>query len=292
MTRHGGREMNVRALLLLLGACAVAPPAFAQQTSDTFVAGLATALEGVGQAVGDSALGGPSVFVTATGHAPYAASQVAWYQTEVTAHGATASEAASLRDGRVAAIEALGHRHAVTVEVGSSSFMLQNDGVTQTRNRIGMVGVAAPPLNVAPAEAGQASPAATPAKKSFVARTAVKFAAADPARLPAFLDAASGAGLDNLSGGPPAPQALGFYQNPNSEIFGIGRVEKVDDATWDKASQAAIVEARRQAAVLATAAGRSLSEARQIMSLTRSVAGGEASVTVAVRFALERLAPR
>lgn len=68
-------------------------------------------------------------------------------------------------------------------------------------------------------------------------------------------------------------------------MLGFGSTDQIDPALWDRASQDAVAEARRQATVLATAAGRTLGAARQVLVLTRSVQGSTASVTVAVRYA-------
>ncbi len=115
-----------------------------------------------------------------------------------------------------------------------------------------------------------------------MAKANVRFQAADPTRLPDFLDAIRAAGVESLSGGPAVPGMFNMFQN--SQLLGFGDIEKVDDVTWDRASRAAMTEARRQADVLAAAAGRSVGEAQQVMSLTRAIQGGEATVTVAVRF--------
>ena len=72
-------------------------------------------------------------------------------------------------------------------------------------------------------------------------------------------------------GGGATTNALSFLQNT-----GIGAIDRVDDAVWDQASRAAVAEARRQAMVLATAAGRSLGEANEILSVTRTVQGADA----------------
>jgi uncharacterized protein YggE len=267
----------------VLALSAVASVASAQQ-ADKLAAGVATAMEGFGQSVGESAVSGSSVFVTATGRAPWPATARTWYSTTVDVHDASAVEAARARDGRVAAIEAAARRYGVVTERQSSSFALDS-GVTRSKSAMVMSALAAAPgssgglpaVAVAPPKA----PAEPPAPR-FTAKTTLRFSATDPDRFPEFLDAIRALGVEAISGGPTASNPLSFLQN--SSLFGQGVVDKVDDAVWDRASQAAMAEARRQASVLAAAGGRALGEVRQVTALTRDVQGGEASVTLAVRF--------
>ena len=117
----------------------------------------------------------------------------------------------------------------------------------------------------------------------------MRFRAADPRRLPAFLDALKAAGVDSPSGGlvGGAPALFGR----STEVLGFGSLETVDPAIWDRANAAAVAEARRQAQVLAQASGRGLGAVRQVLMLTRTLQGSAAAVTLAVRFAFAPAAP-
>ena len=137
-----------------------------------------------------------------------------------------------------------------------------------------------PPLIIAPPGRSTASGS----EQEFITRTNVRLRSSDPKRMASFLDALIGAGIDIVfvaNGGVGFPNT--FFRN--NELLGFGVLEKIDDSIWDQASASAIAEARRQATVLAAAAGRQVGEATQILLLARSSQGDEASVTVAVRFA-------
>jgi hypothetical protein len=189
----------------------------------------------------------------------------------------SAVQASKLRDDRLAAAREIATRFGVSVEVGSTAFSREIDSeVQQARNskaiaeRMAHPGV---PVVEAPL---------TDADRVFVARTGVKFRAADPHRIPAFLDALKAAGIDYLTS--PMGMAMpGLFGR--TEVLGFGALDRIDDAIWDEASQKAIAAAQRQAQVLAAAAGRQVGQVRQVLFLTRNVSGDTASVTIAARFA-------
>jgi hypothetical protein len=273
--------MKGRLLAGVLALSAVSSVAGAQQ-ADKFAAGLATAMEGLGQSVGESAVSGSSVFVTATGHAPWPPAGRIWYSAIIAAHDASAVDAAHARDGRLVAIETAARRYGVVTERQSSSFAMDS-GVTKPKSATVMPALPAasggpPPSNMAPAKI-----VAETAMPRFTAKTTIRFAATDPDHLPEFLDAIRAQGVESISGGPTTSNPLNFLQN--NSLFGQDAADKVDEAVWDRASRAARAEARRQAGVLAAAAGRSLGEVRQVTTLSRDVQAGEAGVTLAVRFA-------
>ena len=276
--------MKIKVAVAVVVACALATSASAQQ-ADRFAAGLATAVEGMGQSLAQSALSGSSVFVTATGHAPLSAYPAPPYVAKIEERTSSAVEAARLRAAKMDVVSGLARRFAVTIEMTNPSFSLENakSGRNTPLGAVAVGVVAAATSNTEPVK-GQG--AATPADKSgpvFVARASVRFQASANSRLPEFLDALEAAGIDQISGGGATSNALSFLQT--NEILGIGAIDKVDDAVWDQASRAAVAEARRQATVLAVAAGRSLGEAHEIIALTRNIQGADATVTLAARFA-------
>ena len=277
------------AILAVLAFCVAGGTASAQQ-AEQFAGGLATAVEGVGQGVADGMMAGQSVFVTATGRAALPTPLTDAYVIDIEGRSTSAVEAARLRDQRLGATRSLAAKFDVTVEIGSSAFARQDDyrnaasdAAFAARDASAAAAAAAagspPPLFIKPAVAN-----AKVAVKMFSARTSVRFRSEDPRRLPPFLDALAAAGVDATFTGQER-NGMNIFAGM-TQALGFAPVAKIDDAVWDRASQAAVVEARRQAGILASAAGRQVGEARQILLLTRSVQGDTASVTVAVRYAL------
>jgi len=279
----GGLAVKTAIPVILIAACLCAPAAQAQQ-ADKFASGLATAMEGLGQSLGQSAVGGDSLFVTATGRAPLPSGPRLWYTTTLEARDASAVEAAQTRDKLKGAIEAAAKRFGVDIETQSYSFAIEPSALCRKRPSCApppspMAPTAPPGLVMTPPSSGD-QPQAEP---KFVAKATLKFAPTHPERFAEFLDAARAAGADNLEGGPGAASPLNIFQN--NTLLGAGSVDQVDEAVWDQASRAAMAAARHQAEVLAAASGRSLGETREVMSLNRGVQGPDATVTLAVRFA-------
>ena len=259
------------------------------QQVEQFASGLSTAVEGLGQGVAGAMTSGETVFVTATGRAPLPAPLTDAYVINIEGRSASAVEAATLRDQRLSATRALAQRLGVTVEIGSSAFAREQDyqaaaSAASAEASANAASAAAslnrepPPLYIKPVRA----PGVT--IKVFSVKTSVRFRSDDPRRLPAFLDALTAAGVDSTFSG--QDRNAGNIFAGMGQALGFGPVAKIDDAVWDRASQSAVVEARRQASVIASAANRQIGEARQILLLNRNVQGDSASVTVAVRFAL------
>jgi hypothetical protein len=249
----------------------------AAQDPSQFAGLLAAGTEGLGQSLGEAAVGGSSVFVTATGRAKLPAPLTDAYLINIEGRSPSAVQASKLRDDRLTAAREIATRFGVSVEVGSTAFSREIDPeVQRARNNKEMAERLAHP-GVPIVEAPM-----TDADRVFVARTGVKFRAADPHRIPAFLDALKVAGIDYLT----TPTGLvlpGLFGR--TEVLGFGTLDKIDDSIWDEASQKAIAAAQRQAQVLASAAGRQVGEVRQVLFLTRNVTGDTASVTIAARFA-------
>lgn len=265
------------ATVLVLGMTSVA------SAQDTGVAGLAAvATEALGQSIGDASHAGATVFVTAAGKAKLPAPLSGSYFVNVEGKAASAVDAAKLREQRMSDAHRIAGQFGVVMEVGDSAFRREVDTAAQTAENRRQQAELQAQLRAHP---GEPLPPQAPHEppKVFIARTGVRFRAPDASRLPAFLDALAAAGID--IGGSGLTSQMPNLFTATQEVLGFGAVEKIDDAVWDQASQAAIMAARRQAEVLSTAAGRKIGEVRQIMLLSRSVSGGEATVTVAVRFA-------
>jgi uncharacterized protein YggE len=255
--------------------------AAAAQDTGGFTALLATATEGFGQTLGEAMTNGQSVFVTAHGRAKLPAPLTGSYFVNVDGKSASAVDAARQRETKLAQLRAVAQQFGVPMEVGDSRFSLETDTeAQQRRNREIIAERAAHPETKAPL----AFPNVGDAPKIFVARTGVRFKEPPAARLAAFLDAIRTAGVDDIRTSLTAtpPGLLGI--NQSSEILGFGSVETVDEAIWNAASADAVRNARNQAQTLAAAAGRNVGEARQILFLAKAIQGGEAVVTIAVRF--------
>jgi hypothetical protein len=266
-----------RVLILALAMAAGLPRAASAQGVDQYAGMLAAGIEGVGQSIGEAEKGGSSVFVTASGQAQLPAPITEAYLVNIEAKSGSAVEAYRLREERLKTARAIAQKFNVSSEIGATTFSREVDAEAQSKRFIEQQAerAAHPGVSVPNATADEVN-------RVFVARTGVRFRSADPAQLPAFLDALKAAGIDNTSG------TLGQSGNNilfnATQVLGFGKLTKIDDSIWDQADQAAIAAARRQAQVLASAAGRQLGEVRQILFLARRVHGAEASVTLAVRF--------
>ncbi len=262
------------ALGLLAGGAAQA-----QGVSD--VAGFfAAAEEQLGQSVGEAALSGSSVFVTAKGTAGIAAAAAKPYSVTAQADGPTVAEAAKARDAILDRLRAVAKRYGVQMTLEESNYLRGFAQPAPSAPRS--------PATPAPAAAGGPPPppvvirpVAAPGNRPFQASTVVQFSRPADAMMPAFLDAVHDAGVDNLGATNPQPT------NPlaaAAAIFGSEPGPGVDQAVWDKAGAAAVTAARAQAEVLAAAAGRHVGPVRSIMLISRFAQGDEATVTVAARF--------
>lgn len=280
MTSKITHAAAMSAALSLMLACGAANAADTGEIAGSVAASLAS----FGQGLGDAVTGAPSVFVTATGHAKRLHVAVKGFGVSLQSKAQTASEAVDERDRAVDLAKSIAAKFDVDV-IGESE--------TMTRGDEGGLGDAMAAARMATGVAGvdqivNASGKASTAKQ-FVAHATLNFHVHDSPeagahigrKKAAFLDALVSAGLDfELDG-----QRSGFVFNPLANLS-LGGDEIVDEATWDQASADAMAEARRQAAVLAAAAGRSLGEARQVLQLLKTAQDDKVNVTVAVRYSL------
>jgi hypothetical protein len=259
----------------------VQPGVAAAQDVDKFIGALAAGAEGVGQSLGESMRGGDSIFVSATGRAALPGRPAEAYIIDVESKAPSVVEAARLRDQRVQAARAIARRFNMKVETGVSGLSRIGDGSGSLFHLPGQLADDATGRG-----ANDAGDKTTPtsAKPKFAAHTEMRFSAADPGQFPAFLDALDAAGVDIPAGGGSGSGIMALLSQKSAASLGFATVEAADDATWDRASQNALAEARRQATVLAAAAGRPLGEVKQILFFMRTVEGDRASVTLAVRY--------
>jgi len=268
-------------LFWIVGAVALLaqPGVAAAQEIEKFVGAFAAGAEGVGQSLGESMRGGDSVFVSATGRAALPTHPAEAYIIDVESKASSVVEAARLRDQRVQAARAIARRFGLNVEVGTSGLSRIGDSSA--------FHLAIQPVDGAGGDGSKESgdkTVSTPTKPKFRAHTEMRFSAADPAQFPAFLDALDAAGVEIPAGGGSENGIMALLSQKSAASYGFATVEAADEATWDRASENALAEARRQATVLAAAAGRQLGEVRQILFFMRTVEGDKASVTLAVRY--------
>jgi hypothetical protein len=276
----------VATTLAAVMAIAVSQSARAQDAS-SYMGVFSTVAEGFGQSVGQSLGGGQSVFVYAQGRAklPVAPPSVDAYLVQVSDDGPTAADAAGKRDALIAKLRGVAQRFNVTMDVSEQTIAFGDPCA-----RAGRRGVANPAACEAMSMAGDptAAPAdgkaAGPPKPEFTARAALRFPEPVAGQGPAFLDALHAAGADNI--GVADDQQLALYARMRANPLGFGVAAPGDDKVWEAASRDAVRAARSQASILAQADGREVGEARQILFLTRTANGGDATVTVAVRFEL------
>lgn len=237
------------------------------QGVDDFAGLLAAFEEHFGQSVGEAMVGGQSVFVTAKGVAKIDKPVGRTYGATVEGVAETAVEAAKIRDAKLDKVRALAKRFATELTLGEANYVYGPHFTPPAR----IVQGSPPPLP---------APVRTPSS-TFTVSTPVRFSRLTDAGMPTFLDALHEAGIDNFSN-TSAPTNI-FSQA--TETFGFGTVGgDVDQATWDKAMAAAVSTAKLQAETLASAGGRHVGDLRQVMLLSKSVRGNEATVTVAARF--------
>ena len=280
------RSIATRVAVLAIIGAFIAAPTRAQDLGQ-FAATMATAAEGFGQGVGDAANAGPSVYVTATGRVKLPAPLTDAYLMNLEGKSKSAVAAAAIRDRQLETARAIATTFGVDMQVGASTFSRQVDQEAQQAAQQAAFEAAQAAQTTATGRRPARSVAAGlsgPEPMVFVAVTGVRFQATDPKRLPAFLDALQSAGIADKQSGTIGVGMPNFLFGAATQVLGFGRLATVDDAIWDEASAAAVAAARRQATILATAAGRKLGEARQVLLLSKSAQGDEAAVTVAIRF--------
>lgn len=268
--RLGSRFATGFGMVLIVAGAAVA---VAQSDPLASVAGGADIL---GQGLGEAAAAGPSVFVTATGHAPIAPASPAALRLAVNRRNALAVAAVRDRESAVQAITAQARRLGLQVVLGKESLDRPASAMSHAATGAPPPLASPPPLATPPSGGLRPGPVA----REYLASAEVEVRVGEAAKAAELLDALQAAGVevDVLSGRAPAPLALPGFSAAGGPA--------ADPAVLDRAADAAMAEAHRQAARLAADAGRSLGEVRQIILLARSASGSEATATVAVRFAL------
>ena len=271
----------MRTMVAVLVAALAAAGAARAQTGD-FVQTLSAGIEEAGQSLGAAAFSGPSLFVTAKGHARLPAPLADSYFVTVEGKHASAVVATRLRDAKLAQLVSLAKRSGVDIEQGDTSVALETDTDAQRQAAQRQRAQATTPMT--PGSMSFQYQPLPPAPKVFVASASLRFRAPANADAAAFLDAVHAAGVDTLTRGVSAT-ANPFLPH-GSETLGFGSAETLDDSLWSAAANDALGHARVQAQALATASGRALGPVRSIIVLSRGVEGGEASETLAIRFAL------
>ena len=269
----------MRPFLIATAAMALSLTAMAParaQGLDNVAAILATAEEHLGQSVGEAALGGSSVYVTAQGTAKLASPLGKPYVVSVQGQAATATGAAQIREAKIDKLRAAAKRFGVEMTVEDASYSL---GVGPIAPRV----VPPPTPGVPPLPVPPVAPAKLP--QMFTTTVSVRFTRPSEAQMPGLLDAIHEAGVETLASTALPPNPLAQV----NQFFGIGgpAASAIAPEIWDKASVAAVEAARREAQVLAAAGGRKLGPLRGVMLLTRTSQGDQVTVSVGARFGLE-----
>lgn len=248
------------ALVASLGAGAACA-----QAMDNFVSTFVGAADLAGQGMAEGAVAGPSVFVTATGHAPRPRTGAQVFGIDLEASAPQAGAAEHDLAGKVDLALAAARRLGVLAAVADQGFAGADDGN--------------PMAAFMKAQANKDEKPAPADGPKMTARATIWFTAPNVAQEASLLDALAAARIDyKLTG-----RAKSFLPG-----LDIGKPpEPLDPGVWDEATRQAMTEARRQAAVVAGAAGEGVGEARQILVVTRSTEPYQVDVTVAVRFALK-----
>ena len=281
---------HVATAALAAFALSLSVPAAAQQDATSTLGPLSSAVEAFGGGVGQSLMGGDSIFVYAQGRArlgvvpvstPVAAPVSAGYFVSVSFDAPTAAEAIGKRDALVEKLRALGVLFKTGVEVSDAAVTL---GEQCNPGRMTMacgVPMAIRPPSKAAVDTADAQP-------KFNARATVKIMEPAAGQTAAMLDAVHQAGADNIGGG---DDANPYARYRPTSLFNLATTAAANDKGWDEATRNAVRAARAQAALLAAADGRDVGQARQILLLTRTADGADATVTVAVRFDLAKPKP-
>jgi hypothetical protein len=271
-----------RAVVGAVALCLIGGTAARAQGADDLGGLLAVLQEHFGQSMGEAVLGGQSVFVTAKGSVKLAGAATRSYELTVEAQGPTAVEAARRRDDKVEKLRAVARRFSSTITLGEPSYVAARAVIAP---RIAVPATGNPPTVTIPSPNAPTPPGAAAAAGQVTARVPVQFSRPPAAQMPAFLDALREAGVDTLPDTTAAANPLAQL----TQIFGLGGAAPtsgtVEEETWSRASAAAMQAARAEAEALAAPAGRHVGAVRQVMLLSRSVQNGEATVSVAARFA-------
>ena len=275
------------ASLGVAAALALAPAAQAQDIAGAF----AGALDQFGQSMGESVMQGESIFVSAVGKTalPGGASGIVGQPITLSfsGEGETAAEAARARDEQVAKVQEVARRFGVTAEVGKTSFaygeafamtdsfdwdMFDTDMATATDTGVD-VELIEPVTTDEPTEPSH----------TFTATAEVTVGRPAEARMAAFVDALAEAGVpsfNDTSVDMSELGALGMWAG----LLGMAAPADPGEGVWSAATADAMARARVQAEQVASAAGRSLGQVKNVTVYLRHQDGGHAYVTLSARF--------
>jgi hypothetical protein len=193
------------------------------------------------------------------------------YTADFVARAPTAAEAMRLRDSMLGRARAAANLNGSAMEAPTTSVSYGSPARIPMQFRPAGPSVAAPGASEAPAAAAT----------EFMVTSQVQFGRPAPGREAALLDGLRDAGAESIRSAGPVPAF-----NTVAGLFGPAVAASVDPHIWEAAMRDAVRTAREEAGVMAAADGRSLGPAQQMILVSRNLQGGDASVTVAARFAL------
>ena len=281
--------MNRIAAAVAAAALAAATPVAAQDIAGP----VAAAVDQFGQGMAESMTGGPGLFVTAQGEAPMPATASMPMTITIKGTGKTAVEAVADRNAQLERVRSVANRFDVATDVGATNYAIGEEMPAWMTGDAAMAPAVADWSGdmddavdvelIEPMGAEAAAPVAD--TRTVTASVVVKLDRPNESRLPEFVDALVGAGVNDLDD---SLNGLNFgAMTPFLSLLGLDIARDPGEPVWNQATADGVRKARAQAEAIAEASGRRLGQVRYVSVLMRSHDGENALVSVAVRFGFE-----
>jgi len=281
--------MNRFAAAVAAATLAAAAPVAAQDIAGP----VAAAVDQFGQSMAESMTGGPGLFVTAQGEAPMPAAASMPMTITIKGTGKTAVEAVADRNAQLERVRSVANRFDVAMDVGATNYAIGEEMPAWMTGDAAMAPAVADWSGdmddavdvelIEPMGAEAAAPVAD--TRTVTASVVVKLDRPNESRLPEFVDALVGAGVNDLDD---SLNGLNFgAMTPFLSLLGLDIARDPGEPVWNQATADGVRKARAQAEAIAEASGRRLGPVRYVSVLMRSHDGENALVSVAVRFGFE-----
>jgi len=281
--------MNRFAAAVAAATLVAAAPVAAQDIAGP----VAAAVDQFGQSMAESMTGGPGLFVTAQGEAPMPAAASMPMTITIKGTGKTAVEAVADRNAQLERVRSVANRFDVAMDVGATNYAIGEEMPAWMTGDAAMAPAVADWSGdmddavdvelIEPMGAEAAAPVAD--TRTVTASVVVKLDRPNESRLPEFVDALVGAGVNDLDD---SLNGLNFgAMTPFLSLLGLDIARDPGEPVWNQATADGVRKARAQAEAIAEASGRRLGPVRYVSVLMRSHDGENALVSVAVRFGFE-----
>ena len=281
--------MNRFAAAVAAATLVAAAPVAAQDIAGP----VAAAVDQFGQSMAESMTGGPGLFVTAQGEAPMPAAASMPMTITINGTGKTAVEAVADRNAQLERVRSVANRFDVAMDVGATNYAIGEEMPAWMTGDAAMAPAVADWSGdmddavdvelIEPMGAEAAAPVAD--TRTVTASVVVKLDRPNESRLPEFVDALVGAGVNDLDD---SLNGLNFgAMTPFLSLLGLDIARDPGEPVWNQATADGVRKARAQAEAIAEASGRRLGPVRYVSVLMRSHDGENALVSVAVRFGFE-----